>query len=99
MKRSAKSSSRRRGETWALGSVFGYASAEILDRVAVAHSDPFIGPFLRGLPSLAMGIVLVWKNHTLPQLRPRSAKYIGAQAIISLLTAGILSTLGLFAYY
>jgi drug/metabolite transporter (DMT)-like permease len=90
---------RRRGEPWAAGSVLGYASAEILDRVAIRQADPLIGPFLRGLPSLALGIILVWKNHTLDELRPGSARYIGRRPIVSLLTAGVLSTLGLFAYY
>jgi len=89
----------RRGEPWAAGAVLGYASAEILDRVAMRHADPLVGPFLRGLPSLALGIILVWKNHTLHQVRPRSASYIGRRPILSLLTAGVLSTLGLFAYY
>ena len=90
---------KQRGEPWALGSVLGYASAEILDRVAVAHADPLVGPFLRGLPSLVLGIVLVAKNRTLVQLRRTSPKYIGGRAIFSLLSAGVLSTLGLFAYY
>lgn len=89
----------RRGELWALGSVLGYASAEILDRLAVANSDPLVGPFLRGLPSLLLGIILVAKNHTLVELRPRSPRYIGRRAILSLSVAGALSTLGLFAYY
>ncbi len=89
----------QRGEPWALGSVFGYVSAEILDRVAVAHADPLVGPFVRGLPSLVLGIVLVAKNHTLAQLRRSSSLYVGRRAILSLLLAGVLSTLGLFAYY
>jgi len=90
----------RRGEPWALGSVLGYASAEILDKFAVVtHADPLVGPFLRGLPSLGLGVFLVWKNRTLAQLRWESSQYIGNRAIISLLGAGILSTLGLFAYY
>jgi len=89
----------RRGEPWAAGAVLGYATAEILDRVAVRQADPLIGPFLRGLPSLALGIILVWKNHTLSQVRPGSVRYIGRRPIVSLLTAGVLSTLGLFAYY
>lgn len=88
-----------RGEPWALGSVLGYASAEILDRVAVAHADPLIGPFLRGLPSLLLGIILVWKNRTLAQLRRGSPDYMGDRGIVSLMAAGVLSTLGLFAYY
>jgi len=88
-----------RGEPWALGSVLGYASAEILDRIAVSQTDPLVGPFLRGLPSLALGIVLVAKNRTLAQIRRGSSRYIGGRAIVSLISAGVLSTLGLFAYY
>ena len=91
-----------RGESWALGSVVGYASANIFDRVAVAHADPLIaliGPVLRGLPSLLLGIFLVWKNRTLGQVRPGSAQYVGRRAVLSFVGAGALSTLGLFAYY
>jgi drug/metabolite transporter (DMT)-like permease len=90
---------RRRGEPWALGQVFGYASANIFDRLAVVHADPLLGPLLRGLPSLLLGIVLVWKNHTLDQLRPASPRYIGRRAILPFVWAGVLSTVGLFVYY
>jgi drug/metabolite transporter (DMT)-like permease len=91
----------QRGEPWALGIVLGYASAEILDRLAVMHADvdPIVGPFLRGVPSLVLGIILVLKHRTLGQLRYRSSEYIGNRAIFSLMLAGILSTIGLFAYY
>ena len=89
----------RRGEPWALGSLMGYASAEILDRLAVRDIDPIVGPLLRGLPSLVLGIVLVWKKRTLGQLQQRSGKYIGHRAVSSLILAGIISTIGLFAYY
>jgi drug/metabolite transporter (DMT)-like permease len=54
---------------------------------------------VRGLPSLLLGIVLVWKNHTLDQLRPASPRYIGRRAILPFVWAGVLSTIGLFAYY
>jgi drug/metabolite transporter (DMT)-like permease len=90
---------RRRGEPWAAGLVLGYASANIFDRLGVIHADPLIGPFLRGLPSLFLGVFLVWKHHTLDQLRPASPRYIGRRAILSFIWAGILSTLGLFLYY
>lgn len=90
---------RRRGEPWAVGQVLGYASANIFDRVAVTHADPLVGPFLRGLPSLFLGIFLVWKNHTWSQIRPRSPSYIGARAIWPFVVAGVLSTAGLFVYY
>ncbi len=90
---------RRRGEPWAIGLVLGYASANIFDRKGVAHADPLIGPFLRGLPSLLLGIYLVWKHQTLDQLRPGSPRYIGRRAILPFIWAGGLSTLGLFLYY
>lgn len=89
----------RRGEPWALGSVLGYSSANIFDRIAVVHADPLIGPFLRGLPSLLLGIVLVWRNRTLGQLRPGSAEYVGKRALLPFVLAGVLSTVGLFVYY
>ena len=88
-----------RGELWALGMVLGYASVYIFDRIAVIHSDPLVGPFLRTLPSLALGIFLVWKNGTLDQLRRASPRYIGRQAIMRFVWAGLLSTFGLFLYY
>jgi drug/metabolite transporter (DMT)-like permease len=82
-----------------LGSVAGYASANLFDRVAVTHSDPLIGPLIRGLPSLVLAIVLVWKNRTLSQLSPNSGDYVGRRVLLSLLGAGAISTVGLFAYY
>jgi drug/metabolite transporter (DMT)-like permease len=90
---------RRRAEPWALGSVAGYASANLFDRLAVTHSDPLVGPLLRGLPSLTLGIALVWKNRTLTQLLPTSEDYVGNRVLLSLLGAGAISTIGLFAYY
>ena len=95
--------SGQRGETWALGSVVGYASANIFDKMALLKGVPrvgwLVGPLVRGLPSLLLGIFLVAKNGTLDQIRPSSARYIGRRAILSLVGAGALSTLGLFAYY
>jgi drug/metabolite transporter (DMT)-like permease len=91
--------SRRRGEPWAAGSVLGYSSANIFDRLGVIHADPLIGPFLRGLPSLLLGVFLLWKHHTLEQLRPASPRYAGRRAIFPFLWAGVVSTLGLFLYY
>jgi drug/metabolite transporter (DMT)-like permease len=99
MEISSQPTARRRGEPWALGSVLGYASANIFDRLGVVRADPLIGPALRGLPSLLLGIFLVWKNHTLDQLRPRSPRYVGRRAILSFFSAGVISTLGLFFYY
>lgn len=79
--------------------VFGYASANILDRLAMEQADPLLGPFLRGLPSLLLGIILVWRSRTFSQLRPGSSAYIGRRAILPFLLAGVLSTVGLFVYY
>jgi drug/metabolite transporter (DMT)-like permease len=90
---------RRRGEPWAIGLVLGYASANIFDRLGVSHADPLIGPLLRGLPSLLLGVFLVARHQTLNQLRPTSPQYIGRRAILSFIWAGTLSTLGLFLYY
>ena len=89
----------RRGEPWALGSVLGYSAANVFDRIAVVHADPLLGPLLRGLPSLLLGIFLVWRNRTLDQLRPGSPRYVGRRAILPFLIAGVLSTIGLFVYY
>src|SRR5271167_392128 len=89
----------RRGEPWALSSVTGYALANLFDRVAVTHADPLIGPLVRGLPSLLLGMALVWKNRTLTQLVPNSRDYVGTRVLLSLVGAGAVSTAGLFAYY
>ena len=90
---------RRRGEPWALGTVLGYASANIFDRVAVGEADPFLGPVMRGIPSLALGVILMVKHRTFNQLRPASRQYIGARPILAFVAAGIISTLGLLFYY
>jgi drug/metabolite transporter (DMT)-like permease len=90
---------RRRGEPWALGTVLGYASANIFDRLAVTMAGPFIGPVFRGLPSLALGILLIAKHHTADQVRPGSPQYIGLRPILAFVAAGVISTVGLFLYY
>jgi len=90
---------RRRGEPWALGTVLGYASANVFDRLAVAQADPFVGPLLRGLPSLGLGIVLVARHRTLAQIRPGSTQFIGWRPILAFVVAGLVSTCGLFLYY
>jgi drug/metabolite transporter (DMT)-like permease len=89
----------RRGEPWALGTVLGYSSANIFDEAAVVEVDPFVGPLMRGLPSLALGIILMWKHRTLNQLRPSSPQYIGLRTILAFVAAGLISTFGLFLYY
>lgn len=89
----------KRGEPWALGSVLGYSSANIFDRVAVIHADPLLGPLLRGLPSMVLALVLMLRNRTWDQLRPASPSFIGRRAILPFLWAGFLSTAGLFLYY
>ena len=88
-----------RGEPWALGSVLGYSSANIFDRVAVIHTDPILGPMLRGLPSLVLALVLMVRHKTWAQLRPGSPAFIGRRAILPFIWAGFLSTTGLFLYY
>ena len=90
---------RRRGEPWAIGTVLGYATANMFDDAAVKIAGPFIGPVFRGLPSLALGIVLIWKHRTLGQLRRGSPTYIGARPILAFVGAGVISTFGLFMYY
>jgi drug/metabolite transporter (DMT)-like permease len=48
---------------------------------------------------LLLGIVLVWRNRTLGQLRPGSPQYVGRRALLPFFLAGVLSTVGLFVYY
>ena len=113
---------RRRGEPWALGTVLGYALANICDDIAMKQAKPastpksgngeafpvvlssalggaLLGTVLRGVPSLVMGIALVWKHRTLNQLRPGSPQYIGLRPILALVAAGVISTFGLCMYY
>ena len=85
METSSQPAAHRRGEPWALGSVLGYSAANVFDRIAVVHADPLLGPLLRGLPSLLLGIFLVWRNRTLDQLRPGSPRYVGRRAILPFL--------------
>ncbi len=99
METSTQKATRRHGEPWALGSVLGYSSANIFDRIAVIHADPVLGPFLRGLPSFILGIFLVMRNRTLAQIHPGTATYIGRRAVLPFVLAGTLSTVGLFVYY
>ncbi len=96
---SKSKSSPHRGEPWALGSVLGYSSANVFDRLAVIHADPLLGPLLRGLPSMVLALVLMVRNRTWDQLRPGSPSFIGRRAILPFLWAGFLSTAGLFLYY
>jgi len=96
---SSSNAKQCRGEPWALGAVLGYASANIFDRFAIVRADPLIGPLLRGLPSLLLGVALVWKNRTLGQIRPGSPRYVGRRTILLFVLAGFLSTVGLFIYY
>lgn len=98
MEQVTKRRGSRAGEPWALGQVFGYATANVLDRLAVTHASPLILPLLRGLPSLVLGILLVGKNRTLGQIEPHSPQYVGRRAILPFIWAGIISTVGLFAY-
>jgi drug/metabolite transporter (DMT)-like permease len=88
-----------RGEVWALGSVLGYASGNVCDSVAVTAADPLLGPFLRGLPSLVLGLGMMWTRHTWAELQPRSPRFVGRRAIMPFIWAGVLSTIGLFLYY
>jgi len=67
--------------------------------LSTALSGALLGPVLRGVPSLALGIFLVWKHRTLNQLRPQSPAYIGLRPILAFVAAGFISTFGLFLYY
>jgi uncharacterized membrane protein len=113
---------RRRGEPWALGTVLGYALANIFDDIAMKQANSantpkpgsgesfpivlstalggaLLGTALRGLPSLVLGMVLMWKHRTLNQLRPSSPQYIGLRPILAFVFAGVISTFGLCMYY
>jgi drug/metabolite transporter (DMT)-like permease len=89
----------RAGELWALAGVLAFAVAFILDRTAVSNADPMVGPVIFGVPSLVLGILLVFVKGTLGQLHPRSPHYIGRRAIVTFVIPGVLSSVGLLAYY
>jgi drug/metabolite transporter (DMT)-like permease len=87
------------GELWALGGVLGFAVANVIEGDAMRQADPWIGPLIRGLPSLVMGLVLLFIRKTYRQLQPRSGQYIGHWAVAAFVIPGVLSTVGLFAYF
>jgi len=64
-----------------------------------ALGGALLGSALRGLPSLLMGIILMWKHRTFNQLRPGSPQYIGLRPILAFVVAGVISTFGLCLYY
>jgi transporter family protein len=88
-----------RGEVWALVGVLAYSVGYLFDRTAVRTADPIVGPLIHGVPSLTLGIVLVVAKGTYRQLKPREPQYIGSRTILTFVIPGILSTLGLLAYY
>jgi drug/metabolite transporter (DMT)-like permease len=87
------------GELWAMGGVLGYATATVVERTAMVHADPLIGPLIRGMPSLILGLVLMTSRGTYKQLMPRAPEYIGRRGIMVFIIPGVLATLGLFAYF
>lgn len=87
------------GELWALVGVLGYASANVFEAHAVKGADPLIGPLIRGIPSLVLAIVLMYRRNTFGQLQPHSPHYIGRKGIILFIVPGVLATLGLFTYF
>jgi bacterial/archaeal transporter family protein len=88
-----------RGEVWAIVGVLAYSVGYLFDRTAVRSADPIVGPLIHGVPSLTLGIVLVIAKGTYRQLNPGNPDYIGTRAILTFVIPGVLSTLGLLAYY
>ena len=91
--------STQAGVLWAMAGVLGYATANVFDRFAVITADPLVGPMIRSLPSLVLGIVLLIIRKTYRQLQPGSPSYVGHRAIFAFVIPGVLSTIGLFVYY
>lgn len=89
----------RSGELWMVGCIVGYVASYLFDRVAVAHVDPLIGPLFRRLPSLLMGVILIFVQQTAAQLNPSSEKFVGRTTIGIFLISGVLQTFGAFSYY
>lgn len=88
-----------RGEFWMVGAVAGYVASYLFDKIAVTNVDPLIGPLFRRLPSLLLGIVLLLGQGMIEQLNPSSPRFIGKPAIVVFVVSGVVSTLGMFAYY
>lgn len=87
------------GELWALVGVLGYASANVFEAGAVKSADPLIGPLIRGIPTLALAIVLLGTRKMYRQLQPSSEHYVGRRTIVVFIIPGVLSTIGLFTYF
>ncbi len=87
------------GEFWMSLAVVGYVTSYLFDKIAVAHVDPLIGPLFRRLPSLVLGILLLFAQRMTSQLDPKSKQFVGRPTIIVFVISGITSTMGTFAYY
>jgi len=89
----------RRGELWMLGVIFGYVTSYLFDKMAVVNIDPLIGPLFRRLPSLLLGIVLLFAQGMTDQLKPSSPRFVGKPTLMVFALAGAMTTAGMFAYY
>jgi len=87
------------GEFWMAGAIVGYVTSYLFDKIAIATIDPLIGPLFRRLPSLILGITLLFAQGMTAQVKPSSERFVGRPAILVLVIAGIVSTLGTFTYY
>lgn len=88
-----------RGEIWILGAILGFAGSNFLDRVAVVQIDPWIGAFVKSVPSLVFAVILLTTRGTWAQMRPRAPTYIGRPALVLFLASGVVSVLGLVVYF
>jgi drug/metabolite transporter (DMT)-like permease len=82
-----------------LGVIFGYVTSYLFDKMAVVNIDPLIGPLFRRLPSLLLGIVLLFAQGMTDQLKPSSSRFVGKSTIMVFALAGAMTTAGMFAYY
>lgn len=94
----AKAPAKFTGELWAMGAVFGYTGANIFGRAGVTDSDPIAAPLLRDLPSLLMGLALIFRDYHYRQLLPSRPEFQG-RLLLPFVVSGIASVIGTFAFF
>lgn len=87
------------GEIWMIGTVLGYASAYVFDRIAVVRVDPMVATFIKNLPIFLLGSTLIFTKGTYRQMLPRSGQYVGRYTIVIFVIGAVLLSLGTISYY
>lgn len=86
------------GEMWAMVSVLGYSTSNLLGRAGVVRGDPLAGPLLRDLPSFVMGLVMLVRSGAHRELNPRREEFRG-RSLLLFVASGVVSLFGTFAFF